>query len=143
MDGIPLNTTGVDQAKSGVLDPAKLRQLGRNGDADGAAHEMEKLFATMLVGELRKALPEGFFGSGPGADTFNGWFDEQLGASLASRSSLGLAGQIKESMVAERAAKLRQRFDKWFYVISDTSFKQIHKDRPELFKALPPPAAEG
>jgi len=44
---------------------------------------------------------------------------------------------------AERAAKLRQRFDKWFYVISDTSFKQIHKDRPELFKALPPPAAEG
>lgn len=44
---------------------------------------------------------------------------------------------------AEQAAKLRLRFDKWFYVISDASFKQIHKDRAELFKALPPPAAEG
>ena len=41
---------------------------------------------------------------------------------------------------AERAAKLRQRFDKWFYVISDSSFTQIHKPRAELFKALPPPA---
>jgi arginine utilization protein RocB len=44
---------------------------------------------------------------------------------------------------AERAAKLRLRFDKWFYVISDASFKQIHKDRTELFKAVTPPAAEG
>ena len=44
---------------------------------------------------------------------------------------------------AERAAKLRLRFDKWFYVISDASFKQVHKDRAELFKALAPPAAEG
>jgi hypothetical protein len=42
---------------------------------------------------------------------------------------------------AERAAKLGQRFSKWFYVISDSSFKQIHKDREELFKLLPP--AEG
>lgn len=44
---------------------------------------------------------------------------------------------------AERAAKLRLRFDKWFYVISDASFKQIHKERAELFKAVEPPAAEG
>lgn len=34
----------------------------------------------------------------------------------------------------ERAAKLRERFDQWFYVISDSSFKQIHKTREELFK---------
>ncbi len=38
---------------------------------------------------------------------------------------------------AERAAKLRERFDAWFYVISDSSFKQIHKDRETLFKAAP------
>ena len=36
---------------------------------------------------------------------------------------------------AEKADTLRKRFDKWFYVISDSSFKQIHKDRTELFKA--------
>lgn len=44
---------------------------------------------------------------------------------------------------AERAAKLRQRFDKWFYVISDASFKQIHKAPSELFKDLPAPSPEG
>lgn len=44
---------------------------------------------------------------------------------------------------AERAAKLGERFGKWFYVISDSSFKQIHKDRGDLFKALPPPEPEG
>lgn len=34
----------------------------------------------------------------------------------------------------ERAEKLNQRFGQWFYVISDSSFKQIHKERDELFK---------
>jgi hypothetical protein len=38
-----------------------------------------------------------------------------------------LAGQ-------ERADKLRQRFDAWFYVIADSSFKQIRKDPDELLK---------
>jgi len=34
----------------------------------------------------------------------------------------------------ERATKLRERFDKWFFVISDSSYKQIHKTREELWK---------
>jgi hypothetical protein len=40
----------------------------------------------------------------------------------------------KKVQGAQRADKLRQRFDGWYYVISDSSFKQIHKDRAELFK---------
>ena len=35
---------------------------------------------------------------------------------------------------AKRAKQLQARFDKWFYVISDASFKQIHKDKAEFFK---------
>lgn len=69
-----------------------------------AAREMEALFATMLVSELRKGLGEGFFGDGAGADTFNGWFDEQIGTSIASRGSLGLADQIRESIIREQGA---------------------------------------
>jgi hypothetical protein len=42
----------------------------------------------------------------------------------------------------ERATKLRERFDKWFYVISDASYKQIHKTRDELWKAATPPKDE-
>ncbi len=33
-----------------------------------------------------------------------------------------------------RAKSLQQRFDDWFYVISDSSFKQIHKSKGDLFK---------
>lgn len=77
---------------------------GGEMSADVAAKEMEALFATMLVAELRKGMGEGFFGSGPGADTFNGWFDEQLGASVASRGSLGLGDQVRESIIREQAA---------------------------------------
>lgn len=89
------------------LDVGRISRMERtNGDeADVAAREMESLFATMLVSELRKGLGEGFFGEGPGADTFNGWFDEQLGASLASRKSLGLADDIRESIHRENAAR--------------------------------------
>ena len=41
-----------------------------------------------------------------------------------------------------RARALQQRFDQWFYVISDDSFKQIRKAKDELLKDAPaaPPA---
>ncbi len=85
----------------------RISRMSRSADDSApavAAREMESLFATMLVSELRKGLGEGFFGDGAGADTFNGWFDEQIGASLASRGSLGLADQIRESIIREQGA---------------------------------------
>ena len=36
-----------------------------------------------------------------------------------------------------QAAKLQKRFGAWFYVISDDSFKKIHKPREEYFKDPP------
>jgi hypothetical protein len=36
-----------------------------------------------------------------------------------------------------RAEQLSKRFGSWFYVISDSSFKQIHKERDEMFKDAP------
>ena len=33
-----------------------------------------------------------------------------------------------------RAEKLRKRFGRWFFVISESSFQQIHKDRDTFFK---------
>lgn len=39
----------------------------------------------------------------------------------------------------ERAKQLQGRFGEWFYVISDMSYKQIHKERAELFKNAPAP----
>ncbi len=97
---------GAMSAARGNLMAGRISRLQGNGEMtpDAAAKEMEALFATMLVTELRKGMGDGFFGSGPGADTFNGWFDEQLGASLASRGSLGLGDQVRESMMQEQSA---------------------------------------
>lgn len=44
------------------------------------------------------------------------------------------AGGGGETAGLKRAKQLKARFDKWFYVISDANFKQIRKDKAELFK---------
>ena len=106
MDGLGLQgaarSAGMNDMMAGRV--SRVAAGSEEGTPETVAREMESLFATMLVSELRKGLGEGFFGGGAGADTFNGWFDEQIGASLASRSSLGLAEQIRESIVREQAA---------------------------------------
>ena len=76
----------------------------RTSEPDVVAREMESLFATLLVSEMRKGLGDGFFGTGAGADTFNGWFDEEIGASLSARGSLGLADAVHEALIREKAA---------------------------------------
>ena len=111
MDGLGLQgaarSAGMNDMMAGRV--SRVASGSDEGTPETVAREMESLFATMLVSELRKGLGEGFFGGGAGADTFNGWFDEQIGASLASRSSLGLADQIRESIVREQAAAAAEK----------------------------------
>jgi Rod binding domain-containing protein len=68
-----------------------------------AAKQFESLMATMLVKEMRKSLPEGFFGAGPGSDSFNGWMDKSIGDSLASSWDLDIAGMVKTSLDSKQA----------------------------------------
>ena len=77
---------------------------GEEDVAKDTGKKVESLFASILVKELRKALPDqGFFGSGPGADVFNGWMDEFLGEQLARDGALNLAGRV-ETALNERKA---------------------------------------
>lgn len=80
------------------------RQMS-SAEPEDAAKKMEALFATLLVRELRRSLPEGFFGKAAGADTFEGWLDQHLGQALADSGALDLAGQIKVSLEAKAAAE--------------------------------------
>ena len=97
---------GVSQAaRSAQADQfartAALLASKAKGDAKSAAevpHQFSKLLATMLVKEMRQALPEGFFGDGAGADIFNGWLDEHIGAALAEHDGLRLEAMIAHSM---------------------------------------------
>ncbi|MDA1264115.1 MAG: hypothetical protein O2816_03435 [Planctomycetota bacterium] len=92
-------------AISGAQTSQKAQALAKRSDDPSAAADagakMEALFATMLVKELRKALPnEGFFGEGKGADVFNGWMDEFLGQKLADDGALDLAGRVKVALTS-------------------------------------------
>lgn len=46
-------------------------------------------------------------------------------------------GNPDDAAGAKRAKQLSARFGKWFYVISDASFKQIRKAKAEFFKDAP------
>lgn len=82
-------------------------ELARSDRTEDAAQRFEELLATVLVKELRRALPDGLFGQGPGADVFEGWFDEHLGKSLARDGALGLGEIVREGLL--RKAEERNR----------------------------------
>ncbi len=78
-------------------------------------------------------------GADAGAEGAEGEGAEAEGAAAteAPSSEPDPEDETKRQEGMERAKKLRARFDQWFYVISDSSFKQIHKERSELFKDAP------
>ena len=91
--GLPVDISALNSARAAE----KAQSLSSNRDQVG--QQMEELFATMLVKELRKSLPnEGFFGKGKGADVFNGWMDDFLGRQLAQEGALDLAGRVKVAL---------------------------------------------
>jgi Rod binding domain-containing protein len=105
MEGLTLGSAAVPQRNDLIASRISRvdKGAGKN-EPEMVAQEIESLFATLLVSEMRKGLGDGFFGSGAGSDTFNGWFDEEIGASLSSRGSLGLADAVHESLIREKAA---------------------------------------
>jgi Rod binding domain-containing protein len=94
----PLATDG-EQARLEQL----RRSLGR--DPAQAAKQFETVFATLLVRELRRSMPERVFGQGPGSDVYEGWFDEHLGNALAERDALGIAGMVKAALARAQDAR--------------------------------------
>ena len=102
LDGLPALPPAATTAQPSRTELE--RQL-TSAEPHEAAEKMEALFATLLVRELRRALPDGFFGKSAGADTFEGWFDQHLGQALADSDALGLAGQIKVSLEMKLGAE--------------------------------------
>lgn len=84
---------------------ASVRRAADKGDTKETAKEFEKLFAVMLVRELRRSMPQSPFGEGAGADVYEGWFDEHLGASLSERDALGIARMVGTSLGRSQAAR--------------------------------------
>lgn len=79
-------------------------QQARGSTPEAAGKKFEELLATLLVKELRRELPEGFFGQGAGSDIFEGWLDEHLGAELARGGKLGIGKIVAQDLTRIDAA---------------------------------------
>jgi hypothetical protein len=105
-----MELSGLNQSIQGRLDTARSsleardlqRAVGARTPKEAGA-KFEAMLGTMLARELRKGLDEGFFGSGPGAETFSSWLDEHIGRAMAERGTLG-AGKLVEKFAADVAA---------------------------------------
>ena len=88
----------TDRTKAQAADIERLRAEGAN---DKAAREFEALFASMMITEMRKSMPEGFFGSAAGSDVYGQWFDKHMGEAIAADEALGLAGMLRAQLGLE------------------------------------------
>ena len=98
MDGIG----NVSSLRAGLDPLANVAGAGRS-PAEAAAR-MEEVFSTMLVKEMRRALPEGFFGGGNAGDVYSGWLAAQVGKSLADRDALHLEEMLRHSIERKQLA---------------------------------------
>jgi len=69
----------------------------RAGKAEAAAKKFEELLGSMLIKEMRRGVSDGFFGTAPGADIFEGWLDEHMGKALARDGVFDLVASVRAS----------------------------------------------
>ncbi|MCA9704905.1 MAG: DUF4340 domain-containing protein [Myxococcales bacterium] len=161
--GIAL-TAGVAQSASSEDDKGVMEEgIEGEGEGEGEGDTKKNASRFMFVdvvydpsfdqslGSREPPAPDG--GETDGGETDGGETDGETGetggetdggadgGAGASAPSEGDQDKIRAGQ--EKAGKLRARFDQWFYVISDSSFKQIHKERSELFKDAPADAGGG
>jgi len=85
----------IDQANASREASMLERAAGSASDKD-AGKQFEAMLGTMLAKEMRKGLDEGFFGKGPGADSFSSWLDEYVGRVMAEQGTLGTGSLVKQ-----------------------------------------------
>ena len=82
----------------------------QEAEIEEAAKQMESLFASMLVKELRGSMSKGLFGEGPGSDIYNEWFDKNMGEAIASDGGLGMTAMLKVQLGIEAAIEESESF---------------------------------
>lgn len=104
MSDLPGIQSGVQQGSLARAQAAAegAQRAAQDGRTDEAAAKFEALLATMLVKEMRRALPGGTLFPGAGSDVYDAWFDEHIGAALAKGDQLGLSQEVRLAL-AQRA----------------------------------------
>lgn len=91
MSALP-SISGLPGAVRGAVTPSPERAR-----AEQTASQFEQMFVRTLVGSLRQTATfgeGGMFGSGPGAETYADWFDQNLAERLSATAEIGIRRQL-------------------------------------------------
>jgi Rod binding domain-containing protein len=94
----PLMPAGLEASSLRSL-TAKQLEMNAGESPRETAQKFEALLATMLVKEMRRAVPEGFFGDGAAGDIYSGWLDEHVGAAVARDDGLHVRDMLERSVM--------------------------------------------
>ena len=94
----PLMPAGLDLGALRSLTSTKLDTPEGASPAE-TAHKFQALLATMFVKEMRRAVPEGFFGEGAAGDIYSGWLDEHVGQALANDDGFHMREMLEKSVM--------------------------------------------
>ena len=95
---LPLMPSGLDTGATRSLLGTKF-EVPEGANAPETAQKFEAVLATMLVKEMRRAIPEGFFGDGAAGDIYSGWLDEHVGQTLANTDALHVRDMLEKSVM--------------------------------------------
>lgn len=71
----------------------------RSGRQDEAAKELEGMFMSLLLKEMRQSIGSENGFAGDPSDTIGGLFDQMMGDHLAEAGGLGIADSIRGSLL--------------------------------------------
>jgi Rod binding domain-containing protein len=95
--------------------------------AEKVAEQFEDIFVQTMVSSLRQSGTcggeGGMFGSGPGADTYAQWFDQNLSEQLSKSTDIGIKSSLMQSF--ERSGELTDKAHAVKH--SDLANQQVHK----------------
>lgn len=91
--------------QTGKLHPVD-RNTAQRQRATEVAGQFEEVFVRTLVQGMRQTASiggdSGIFGSGPGADTYADWFDQNLATQLGKGGGIGIATTVLHDMERHR-----------------------------------------
>lgn len=118
MDALSAITPNLPASLNG--DPKSILQSRE----DDAYEQLEAVFMSMLIKEMRKSgMEEGLF-AGDAADTFGGMFDSFMGDKLAESGGIGIQRMIKDPVtpiIEDPAAVHRQAKEAYQHASTDST----------------------
>jgi Rod binding domain-containing protein len=87
----------IDTPRATAAANAPRPQSPERERAEATAGQFEQMFVRTLVSSLRQTATLGdgsMFGSGPGADTYGDWFDQNLAERLSATADIGIREQL-------------------------------------------------